>query len=289
MTHYMMEKYLYNPAYTGDHYKKIEAVINNRKQYRGEQGPLTNYLAVHAPIGNNKYSIGGRVVSDKINYLYYSGLWFTGSYKFWLPKGILAVGAELGLMNRGINHNKLILTDYNDELFVSGNSINYGFSMMPDIGLGVYYTVDKFYAGVSTKHILATNFGRLKYEREIYNQLNKHYTILTGYNYKYNNDWTFEPSMLIKYTNNITDLQYDFSILAKHKKYPFGLNYRSEKAISPILSYSHWEFLTLSYSYDIQLSNFGNYFNGNHEILIRVLHDKPKPILKKEVDPRFYY
>ncbi len=288
MSHYMMEKFLYNPAYTGNYYKKYEFVLNNRKQYWRENGPMTSYLGFHAPIRNHNFSVGGRIVSDKISYLYYSGAWATGSYKIWLPAGMLAVGAELGLMNRGINYNKLILTDENDLLFEADNNINYGFSMVPDVGLGLYYTLDNFYAGVSVRHLVPTKFGKINYERDSYNSLKRHYFILAGYQYKLNNDWSFEPSTLIKFTGNRSDLQFDISLLAKYKKYQFGMGYRSEGALTPIISYTKWGFLTFSYSHDIQLSTFGQHFNGNNEILMRLLYDMPKPIIKKRKDPRFY-
>jgi type IX secretion system PorP/SprF family membrane protein len=136
---------------------------------------------------------------------------------------------------------------------------------VPDANLGVYFTNNDFYAGVSAASLLQSivKFGNASLGSY---QLKRHYFIMTGYKFYPELSTAIEPSVLIKTTES-TFPQVDFSLKAYYyQKYWFGLSYRTSKVAIFNAGFQVGRiYIGYSFDYSFNLAILQNTF-GSHEL-----------------------
>ena len=100
--------------------------------------------------------------------------------------------------------------------------------------------------------------------------LSPHTFILGAYDYTYNNYWSFEPSILVKYMQpNITQLDIGLKTEYNDRLWA-GVNYRTNGDIATLFGYNIGDRFIIGYSYDIVNSNLNDYSSSTHEFLLGI-------------------
>ena len=260
-TQYYNNFSLINPAYSGSH-GLFTVTANIRSQWAGEEGgPETQSFSIHGPSGKN-VGLGFSVVHDKVFVLEETHVYADFSYTIEpnenssLAFGLKAGGSflDVDLISLGI---------VNDDLF--SENIN---KFNPNLGAGVYYYTDKFYASVSTINILQTK--HYKKSNNVVSSASDEmlFYLSTGYVFDLNENLKLKPSVLFKSINN-SPVSTDISLnLLWSNRLEFGIAHRFEESISGLFQIRVSDNLKIGYTYDGFTSNIGDYNDGAHEFSI---------------------
>lgn len=288
-TQYMYNTMSINPAYAGS---RNGISINGlyRNQWVGVSGaPVSQTINIHSPIGSNeKVGLGLSVVNDKIGPTQETYLDIDFSYSIFLSEEEkLSFGIKAGGHLLDVNFDEL--NQYTDSDILLDTSIENKFS--PNVGIGLYYYTEKFYAGASapnllkTKHFRSSSGDNLASSFLATERINFYF--ISGYIFELSDMIKFKPAGLIKAVGG-APLQFDLSasFLYDHK-FNFGLAYRWSAAISSILGFQASDSLMLGFAYDFETTELGNTeFNaGSFEFILRY------EIFKKTenvIHPRFF-
>jgi len=142
---------------------------------------------------------------------------------------------------------------------------------VPDVDFGIYYYGNRFYTGLSARHLLqnqilvsstepgdATSFTRLR--RNFYG--------IVGGAIQVKDNLDFIPSILVKYIMD-APLQVDFNAsFLIYNVLTLGAAYRTNKALALMVQLSIGRGFSIGYSYDIWFNILRSYNSGSHEIRI---------------------
>ena len=152
-TMHMYNTQVVNPAYLGS----IEAVhfgFLTRTQWVDFEGsPQTGSFTISSPVGRrNKTALGLSIVSDVIGPTTEQSLTADYGYTFFNNYGSkITLGLKAGVSNLQVDYSLLNLANTSDDQFSENTSL-----LSPQIGAGIYYNNDRFYAGFSVPNFLKT-------------------------------------------------------------------------------------------------------------------------------------
>ncbi|UTW64447.1 type IX secretion system membrane protein PorP/SprF [bacterium SCSIO 12741] len=282
-----------NPAYAGMN-QAICATGVFRQQWMGFEGaPRDILFSVHSPIKIFKGipqlnpAVGFTFVNDVIGVQSLNGFKLSLANRFVLPNiGNLSFGIGLGAMGVSFDGSEFVTPDGNaangggtnstivdPNLNPNANSQQYGF----DMDLGLYFKSEdkKIFGGVSLQHL-----NQSALEGEVFNsgvvqstkyQSQSHMYFIGGYNYEWNADWTFTPTVFIK--TEFRTMQFDLNVRALYKEMVWGgVSYRFQDAIAPMVGYQTSALgpgiAKIGMSYDITTQKLSNYSSGTFEVFV---------------------
>ena len=261
-TQYMYNMNLINPAYAGSN-ESLSIGILARTQWVGLEGaPKTATLTAHTPVGKN-VGLGLSVMVDEIGPVKETNLYTDISYTLQTSDvGKLAFGIKGGLtmQNLGFATLTTVAPDVN---FTDNLNKNY-----PNIGIGVFYYTDKFYAGASIPNMIESN--HFKKQGGIISKASEkmHYFITSGYVLKLSESFKFKPSFLTKVAVG-TPISLDLSTnFLYNNKLELGVSYRINDSFSGLVNFAVNNNLRIGYAYDYTTSNLGEYNSGTHEVVL---------------------
>ncbi len=268
---YMLNELAINPAVSGkDEFTDMRS--NIRHQWIGiTDAPRTYMLSVHGPIQAENMGIGVNLYTDVVGPTRRTGLNFSYAYHLKLEDEMrLSMGVSAGMIQWGIDGSKIILREEGDQ-----NLLNtYQTTMVPDFGAGIYFhKKNQFYAGFSIPQLyqapIALYAGAGK-KSKLVNQFN-----LNGaYRFELDEDFTIEPSMLLKYEIPAPP-KLDIGARCIYKDQVWvGATYRHRDAVSVLLGYLYENYLMIGYSYDVTTTNIKKYSSGTHEIMLGIRFSK---------------
>ena len=152
-TQYMYNTQIVNPAYAGSR-DALSFGLLLRSQWVGLEGaPKTGTFTVNSPIGVlDNMGLGLSIVRDEIGPAVESNVNIDYSYTINTSDAAeLSFGLKAGLDLLDVNFNRLNIFDQGD--IFEDNIDN---KLQPQIGAGVYYNTDRFYAGLSVPNFLTT-------------------------------------------------------------------------------------------------------------------------------------
>lgn len=276
-TQFMHNKLIYNPGYAGT----SDAICSNvlyRQQWVSFPGaPKTALVSFDMPLGSLPIGIGLNVMSDQLGFDKSLFARLAVSYKKVIGAGTLGLGIDAGILQKSFN-GAWITPDGNG---VQDNSIpgytsgtgtnvatNSGLNKMTyDLGFGAFYTIaNKFYVGVSSTHLTAQDIAansNVKYS------LARHYYIMSGYTFDLTPEHAVTPNINIKSDGTSTQIDLNVTYMFD-KTYWFGLTYRMQDAIAPMLGAKFLpnKSLKVGYSYDLTTSKMRGHSSGSHEIML---------------------
>ena len=285
-THYMYNTLVINPAYAGSR-DALTITALHRSQWVGvSDAPTTQTITMHTPLRNQHIGLGLAVMKDKIGPISNSSIVGDFAYRMKLTaKSKLALGMSLGANIFQANLNNLTTDQQNDPAFQ--NNINN--SVHPDVGFGVYYSRERFYAGVSVPNLLQNSYSTDKQANgnTLAGADQRHYFFIAGTVLKISDNLAFKPTTLIKVTQAApiqADLTASFIIV---KKLLVGAMFRSGDAVGALIGLDITDQLHVGYSYDWSYGfSTSNYNQGSHEIVLRydfIFFDK-----KQIHNPRYF-
>ena len=274
-TQFYNNEIVFNPAVSGSKtYNPL--VLQTRQQWLGFEGaPFSSSISYHKLVNQNS-AFGGI-----FNYELTSPAMkvdVEATYAFHVPlnsnKTFLSFGIAPSLMYYSINFDLEDLPENRDPAFsestYSSGSIDFSsgiylYNERPSIGLSCVNMIQSSFDGEvlvqSNQTIGKTSFGRNIQERIFFSLLSYNFDII-------NNDWQFEPILLIRSSSSYSSV-YDFVSRIKYLKDNwFGLGYRSDGTTSISFGIKANN-LHIGYSYDYQLlSNIMSSTYGTHEITL---------------------
>ncbi len=269
---YMFNSFLLNPAIAGS-VEYFPVRLTARQQWVGiDDAPSTQAISTHYLLNNQKMGIGGYLFNDKFGPVSETGLQACFAYHLPLTgiKSKLGMGLAFKAFQFKFDESKLITIDDNDPAVTHGTISKF----VPDADFGLYLYNDKYFVGVSATQLIQfkIDVGNNTNDK---NQNIRHYYITGGYNFTLSEEFTLEPSVLIKGTAE-TPWQVDINAKGFYKKmYWVGVSYRTSNDIIAMVGVKIKKFL-VGYSFDYTFSDLNNYSSGSHEILIGFNIDEGK-------------
>lgn len=265
-TLYHQNMAIVNPAYSGSN-ERLELYLNFRNQWGGIEGsPQTQAFGISSPI-NDRVGLGLSIVNDKVFVLKETDIYADFSYK--LPLNV-NTNLFLGLKAGGSMINiDLISLGINDPLFSEDVS-----KFNPNLGIGAYLKGENYYINISVPGLLSSN----RYEKEgvlVTKATDKpHFYFGGGYLFGMSDSIDLTLSGLTKIVEGApisTDIT---GLVSIHEKTELGFSYRVSESISAIAMFKYLDWLHFGYAYEHTTSPVGDYSNGSHEFLIKILFSK---------------
>lgn len=288
-TQYMYNTMSVNPAYAGSRGQLSVAALY-RSQWVGLDGaPTSQTLNLHSPIRNSKLGYGISIVNDEIGNGVVQETFFDAVLSYTIDvsrEGKLSFGLKAGgnLLNLDFHG----LRNFDVEP-VNQDNIENKFS--PNVGVGVYYHTNSFYAGLSAPNLLETqHFDNSQQDSNDIQFLSKeriNFYLITGYVIDLNGDLKFKPALLTKVVGG-APLQVDISAsFLYNEKFSFGAAYRWDAALSAMAGFQISDQLMLGLAYDRETTDLGGtqFNDGSFEVFLRYELVKS---FRNLVSPRFF-
>lgn len=268
-THYMYNTLVVNPGYAGSRDALTVTALHRSQWVNFDGAPLTQSLTLHTPVRNEHIGLGLSVMNDKIGPVNNTSAFVDFAYMMKLTsKAKLALGLSAGANIFQASLSSLDLDQQNDPVFQ--NNINN--RITPNFGFGVYYSRERFYAGLSAPNLLQNNYSVVDQVsgEDLIAKEQRHYFFIAGTMIKLADNLEFKPTTLVKMTSSApvqADLTASFIIM---KKLLLGANYRTGDSFGALVGIDITEQLHLGYSFDWSygLETF-KYNQGSHELMLR--------------------
>ncbi|MFC4094587.1 PorP/SprF family type IX secretion system membrane protein [Euzebyella saccharophila] len=281
-TQYMYNTMSVNPGYAGSR-GHVSAALLHRSQWIGLDGaPKTQTFNIHSPIGYRGVGLGLSIVNDQIGPTSETYFDIDFSYTVYTSnEGRLSFGLKGSAHLLDIRYSELNQIAPDNDL---QSDVDNQFS--PNVGAGVYYHTQRFYAGISVPRILETkHFKEGPTPSTAKEQMN--FYLITGYVWDLNDNLKFKPSILTKAVKG-APLQVDLSAnFMLNEKFILGAAYRWDAAFSGLVGFSVSNKFLIGMAYDREITELGNalYNDGSFEVILRYDFISTQGNLKS---PRFF-
>lgn len=294
---YMFNGIYINPAYAG--YKEnLNFHSYFRSQWTGIEGaPKSMSLAVDAIANNGNVGLALQISNDRLgaqtnlsayaNYAYRLRMNAEGTSR-------LAFGLGIGAMQLGINGALLNPNDPEPNLVPGMQS-----TIVPDGRVGVFYSDDKYYAGLSADNLIS-QFINVR-NRGYIAQPKPHYYLTGGALFPLSEDVLIRPSVLLKDdAGGPTSLDLNAYIMFGQRfwvggSFRTGVKLYQKSYLQTDLSNLNsfvaamelfpLENLRVGYAYDVSIGPLKGYSGGSHEISIGFYIKTQKT---RMLTPRFF-
>ena len=261
---YMFNTLAVNPAYAGSR-NVISATALLRSQWTGIAGaPKTSTFTIDAPLKDKRIGVGLQIFNDKLGVVNSTGAVFSYAYRIRMEKATLSFGMQGSANQYTANFSTILLqpaAEGYDQAF--SNDVK---KVLLNVGTGVYYNSDKFYAGLSSPELLSS---RLSSDSGNLSRKTFHLYLASGYVFDINNDFKFKPSFLFKAVSG-SPLQADLNATIWIKdRVAVGAQYRTSADILGLLEVQISPQIRFGYAYDHSVTPLKNYNSGSHEIMLR--------------------
>jgi type IX secretion system PorP/SprF family membrane protein len=276
---YMFNNLLVNPAYAG--YKEdINVSLLSRNQWVGIKGaPNTQSLIADGAFFHNKnVGLGLSVLNDRVGIQGQTAI--MGNYAYRLPigeKARLSFGVGVGAVQFSLNSDKAIVNDPTDPNF-SGMLTH----VSPDARLGIYFSNERFYAGLSANNLLTTALNKNNAKARYVILPATHIFLTTGAIFDVNEDVKVKPSLMLRDDpNSMGNFDINASFLFKDVLW-IGASYRmgvdmwkknnnisatfQQNSLVGLVEVFVAKQFRIGYAYDYSLSDLNSYSGGGHEI-----------------------
>jgi len=285
-TQYLYNTVSVNPAYAGSRGHLSIAGLH-RSQWVGLEGaPKTQTFNIHTPIGYRGVGLGLSVVNDAIGPTDETNFDLDFSYTIYTSKeGRLSFGLKASANLLDIRFSELNQDVFNPNGLDPTLQQDIQNRLSPNVGAGIYYHTQKFYAGFSVPRFLETSHfeeSSLSTARE---QMNFYF--ITGYVFDVNPFLKFKPTLLTKAVQG-APLQVDISAnFLFSEKFVLGAAYRWDAALSGLFGFQLSNEIFLGLAYDRETTALGGatFNDGSFEVILRYDLFKVKENLKS---PRFF-
>jgi len=267
-SNYMFNMLTYNPGYAGTSGMTCATALNRQQWLGFKGGPSTTLFNISAPVSpfNINSGVGLMVENDNVGFDKDVNIKLIYSYIAEVGPGKLGIGINAGMFNMTLDP-KWYIPDGGDFTPPSGDPLipeSKESAVAFDAGLGVFFTTDKYYAGLSVTHI---NQPKIKFTKgETY--LSRHYYFTAGYVLQLPN-----PALeLLPSFYAMSDgkaLQFSATSLVRYNKKAWGgVSYRPGDALVGIVGIELFNGIRVGYAYDFPTSDIRKSTSGSHEFLV---------------------
>lgn len=257
-SHYSYSGMAINPAYAGSK-QSLSASVSHRSQWIGFEGaPSYNIVSLHSPFKDKPMGLGLLVLNESMGLRKFTGIYANYAHKIKVGQGVLAMG-----LKAGIGAGKLDDVDLGEDIVFSEKSKSY---LLPNFGLGFYYTTNKYYLGFSIPMLLGYKANETG-EVVAYHDFSQYaYYLLAGTKVTLDNGWQLQPSALLAY-DKASGIIVDGGASVEYKeRIRCGLNYRLKQALILLLEYQLNYQMRVGLAYDYGVGDFSEYSRSSVEI-----------------------
>lgn len=261
---YMFNPLHFNPAYAGSR-GDMSAVGVFRAQWVGINGaPVTQFLSFHSPLSMKNMNAGLNVCNDRIGARNRTS--FYGNYAYTLNfknNTKLNLGISAGGDMMSVDFKKLKAYDPTETDYLTSFT-----QTTFNMGTGVYYYGERFYAGLSSPRLMETSLrSATTVLADAY--VKRHFFMAAGYVHPINTLLDLKSSFLLKMTPN-APITLDVNVNAFYNKmYWAGIMYRFNESIGVNVAYQIKESFAIGYAYDFPINGLSTVKNGgSHEFML---------------------
>lgn len=276
---YMFNNLLVNPAYAG--YKEdVNINLLSRNQWVGIKGAPTtqSLIADGAFFRNNNVGLGIAIMNDKVGIQGQTSVMANYAYRLPLSgTSRLSFGVGLGAVQFALNNDKAVIGDPTDQAFAGTQ--NY---LSPDAKLGIHFSNEKFYAGLSANNLLTTALNKNKQQAKFIVLPPIHIFLTAGAIINVNENVKMKPSLMLRDDpQSMGNFDINTSFLFKDVLW-LGASYRvgvdmwkntnnlnatfQQNSLVGLVEVFVAKKLRVGYAYDYSLSDLNSYSSGSHEI-----------------------
>jgi type IX secretion system PorP/SprF family membrane protein len=264
-TQYMFNKLEFNPAYAGSR-DAFSADLISRFQWIGIEGaPRTISVTAHSSLRNPHIGLGLYAYRDEIGPTVDFNLMGCFAWRIVFPNSKLSFGLAGGIKYYNIEWDKLNSKQQGDLELINQTTNR----VVPDADFGIYYYGKRFYAGLSSKHLLQNELtvsSTPQTEGSGYTKLLRNFYGIGGVTFNLSENVVFMPSTLIKYVQNAplqADINASFFLF---NRFMIGASYRTVNAIGVLVGIDVGKGFSVGYSFDWWWNSLNVYNQGSHEI-----------------------
>jgi type IX secretion system PorP/SprF family membrane protein len=267
---YLQNGLLINPAYAGTR-GALSAFMSYRLQWMGMPGaPVFQSISLNAPMKNDKVGLGIMAQFMKFGFTKSQNIYVSYAYHIKLKSGRLSFGLKGGFDRSNTDYSGILTTTKNDPVFVS-NDKPY---MLPNIGAGMYYVNDKYFAGVSVPSFLSYRKNSSSGSVEAYHSFGNYDVIFSAGGLIVLSDaLKFKPSVLIDYslekTKKLTQFDINGNFIIGDLLWLGGSYRTSEQVVVGILQVQLNPQFMFGFSYDYPAGRMHPYSTGSSEFILR--------------------
>ncbi|MBN1143726.1 MAG: type IX secretion system membrane protein PorP/SprF [Bacteroidales bacterium] len=274
VSHYMYDHISVNPGSAGST-DMISTTVLYRQQWVGMDGaPNDLILNLSAPfkLGSTNHGVGLSIWQDKLGFTTDGDISLSYAYQFSVGGGKLGFGISAIAVNRQLDASWYTgaAPFHLDPDFDGGIPEESQNEMKLDMGFGLFYQTDELYMGISSSHLLESEFaysanasGGSANEKMI-----RHYYLTAGYNLSLSNPLLeFQPSVFVQTDAATTKIDINATLMY-NKKFWGGVSYRVGSAVIGMVGINILNGVRVGYAYDFDTSPLVNVSSGSHEVMI---------------------
>lgn len=295
-TQYMMNPFIINPAVAGmEDYWDLR--VSHRHQWAGVQdAPVTSYFTANGPLwktGREMVAAGHEndrvlpshpgmglvLVNDVTGPI--RRFAFTANLAHHVrlsARAGLSAGLGVGMQTFSLDGSKLNFANAGDP--AAGNGLGVEKRWTPDVRAGLWFNMDRFFAGVSAANIIRQELAfddNQVITNEKRGRLNPHLFITAGYRFRLNEDFSLLPSLMLRHVSPLP-LNVDVNARLQYRNRLWaGVNYRHQDGFAAMLGVQVSPLWNVGYAYDYTTSSLNAVSKGTHELTVGLLLRKMPP------------
>ncbi len=266
---YLQNGLVLNPAYAGTR-GVLSSFLSYRIQWIGTKGsPLIQSLSLHSPMKNDKVALGLMAQFMQYGATKSTSIYADYAYHIRLKRGKVSLGLKAGTDISNTDYSGLLLNDKDDPVFKSNDKA----FVLPNVGAGVYYVEDRFFAGLSIPSFLS--YHRNSRGAAIpYHSFGQYEFLMTGGAlFNLSQVLKFKPSFLINYSpessKSISQFDLNGNFIIADLIWA-GASWRlSEQVAVALVQVQINQQLMFGFSYDYPYGRMNTYSKGSTEFVLR--------------------
>lgn len=283
VSQYMFNGLLLNPAYAGSHPYFSTSLLHRSQWVNFDNAPTSQVFSLDGPVANDKLGVGLLVTNDQHGIIRQLNVGLNGAYRMDLGNGNLALGLKVGFGSYTADLSDVVIWDEDDQVY-SVNNLSGEF--ITQVGFGVYYHTDRWFAGVSVPTFESFDDNVLLQGSVLEKYFTRHVYGNAGIVFEPSPSLAIKPSVLVKYEAAApveVDINCNFLL---YQKLWLGAGYRTGDAAVGMIEYNITPQLRAGYAYDFTLSDLSTYVGATHEIMLGF--DFGRQVDIKTRSPRYF-
>lgn len=274
---YIHNQYAINPAFAGNR-EGVTFFGSWRKQWMGiENTPTSILFTTHAPLKNEKLTIGLQAWNQKIHQTANTGVGVSIGYRTRItPNTWLGLALLPGVSIKSADWTKLNLIDKDDDVFAEKTSCT-----SPLMGFGATWYGRRHFAGLSVTSLFINN--EFDQSASIFAPGDAQYICTGGYLLG-DGDIHVQPSAMVSYSKaESTNVTATLSGIYRNFIW-LDAAYCTKSEINVGIAIQALPQLRVAYNYGLTTGDLSGHSNGTHEISVQY----DLVYLIKTVGPRFF-
>jgi len=290
-TQFMYNKLSFNPGYAGS-FDAASLTGIYRNQWIGLDGaPKSVTLSFDAPLKNERVGIGLNLHTNKIGIT--NTVTVDGAYAYHIKMGAgtlgIGVQASIRYFSNDYSDSRLVATqDIDTDGGIPTDNVN---KYVPNFGAGLFYSTEKFYAGISVPRLINNNIDFSSLNPDVGQEF-RHFYAMTGVLLKMSEKVQLQPQVLFKYVSNApSDVDLNLNLIFD-QRFTIGATYRvggddqnAGESVDLLASAYLTRSLLFGLSYDFTMSGLKQANSGSIEAIVKYnFGTMPEDI----INPRFF-